>query len=154
MSKKFFEIDPEHKTFIFTRKNFEELFIENSPANKAFKAAMSLGCYEGYIPVEGKKRQNPNRNTAAQRFNDDGVLSWLKDNAPSYIPKWEAMKELRRPNNSKYPFMIRKNVFLFDNPEARAFCGMSAETCDNYTLTKSGTTLNDAVSKRIASKND
>ena len=56
MARKFFEVNVENKQFIFTKKNYEELFIEGSAVNKAFKAAMALGCYEGYIPVEGKKK--------------------------------------------------------------------------------------------------
>lgn len=149
MAKKFFEIDAENKKFVFTKKNFEELFVENSAVNKAFKAAMALGCYEGYVPVEGKKNQNPDRNTAAQQFNEAGVITWLKENKPDYIAKWNAMKAVRQADNSKYSFMVRKNVFLFDNEGARTYCGMKEETSADYALTARGQALEDAVSTWI-----
>lgn len=145
MAKKFFEIDAENKKFVFTKKNFEELFVENSAVNKAFKAAMALGCYEGYVPVEGKKKQNEDRNTAAQQFNEDGVITWLKENKPDYIADWYAMKEVRQADDSKYSFMVRKNVFLFENEGARAYCGMKEKTSANYELTVRGKMLKDAV---------
>lgn len=146
MAKKFFEIDAENKKFVFTKKNFEELFVENSPVNKAFKAAMALGCYEGYVPVEGKKNQNPDRNTAAQQFTEAGVITWLKENNPDYIAKWKAMKEVKQADNSKYSFMVRKNVFLFDNEGARLYCGMKEKTSAEYELTGNGKALESAVS--------
>lgn len=145
MAKKFFEIDAENKKFVFTKKNFEELFVENSAVNKAFKAAMALGCYEGYIPVVGKKKQNEDRNTAAQQFNEDGVITWLKENNPDYIADWYAMKAVRQADDSKYSFMVRKNVFLFENKGARTYCGMKAATSAEYALTARGTILKDAV---------
>lgn len=144
-NKKYFVVDAENKKFVFTKKNFEELFVENSPVNKAFKAAMSLGCYEGYVPIEGKKKQNPNRNTAAQQFNEAGVITWVKNNAPDYIVEWNAMEEMRQADNSKYPFMVRKNVFLYDNESARLYCGMKEETSEAYELTTRGKALKDAI---------
>lgn len=145
MAKKFFEIDAENKKFVFTKKNFEELFVENSAVNKAFKAAMALGCYEGYVPVEKNKNQNPDRNTAAQQFNEEGVKTWLKENNPGYIADWYAMKEVRQADDSKYSFMVRKNVFLFENEGARAYCGMKEKTSAEYALTARGKILKDAV---------
>lgn len=146
MARKFFEVNVENKQFIFTKKNYEELFIEGSAVNKAFKAAMALGCYEGYIPVEGKKKQNEDRNTAAQQFNEAGVISWLKENNPDYIANWYAMKEVRQADDSKYSFMVRKNVFLFENEGARLYCGMKEETSSHYRLTDTGKILKEAIS--------
>lgn len=146
MARKFFEVNAENKQFIFTKKNYEELFIEGSAVNKAFKAAMALGCYEGYIPVEGKKKQNEDRNTAAQQFNEAGVISWLKENRPDYIADWYAMKEVRQADDSKYSFMVRKNVFLYENKGARLYCGMKEETSSHYRLTDTGKILKEAIS--------
>lgn len=89
-----FEIDAKSKTFRFNTKNYQELFKENSEVNAAFKAAMALGCYDGYVPV-----------------------------------------------------VVRKNYFLYENPEARIFCGMAADR--KYELKPLGHFLKQAVDARI-----
>ena len=142
-----FEIDAKSKTFRFNTRNYQELFKENSEVNAAFKAAMALGCYEGYVPVVVKRVENPDRNTATQTFTEQGVEKWLQDNNPGWIPVWKVAKEVLAADAKKFPFMVRKTYFLYENPEARIFCGMAADR--NYELKPLGHFLKQAVDARI-----
>ena len=145
-----FEIDTKNKTFIFNSKNYQELFRKGSSVNEAFTAAMALGCYEGFTPVLVKREENPDRNTATQTFTEAGVEEWLTINAPEWLEKWEAAKEVRTAGNEKFPFMVRKNYFLSENPAARAFCGMNPER--EYKLRPLATFLKQAVEAKLAMK--
>ena len=145
-----FEIDTKNKTFIFSPKNYQDLFIEGTTVNEAFKAAMALGCYDGYTPILQKREENPDRNTMTQNFTEAGVEEWLTINAPEWMEKWEMAKEVRTAGNEKFPFMVRKNYFLSENPLARAFCGMNPDR--EYKLRPLGTFLKQAVEAKLAKK--
>lgn len=148
---KYFTIDNENKTFIFGPRFYQDLFVDGSPVNKAYKAAMALGCYNDYKPVMRPMNINPNRNTATQHFTVDGVETWLKDNNPDWLRKWRVSGEVKTADNKKYSFMVRKSYFLHENPKARVYCGMP----DNpeYTLKASATALKSAVEARIEREN-
>ena len=147
---KYFVIDDDSKTFIFGPRHFQELFVENSAVNKAYKAAVALGCYADYKPVTRGTDVNPARNVATQNFTEDGVVAWLTDNAPEWLKKWETAKAVRTADNKKFQFMVRKNYFLYENPAARAFCGMIENPKKPYQLRKSGQALKQAVEVRLA----
>lgn len=150
-NKKYFEIDNKTKTFVFGPRTFQDLFVEDSDVNKAFKAAMALGCYEGYTPVQKPYNVKEDRNTDTQSFTCEGVVAWLTDNNPDWLKKWKASETVRMANNQKFPFMVRKNYFLFENPEARIYCGMKPDTADKkYELRAKGKALKRAVEARIA----
>ena len=152
---KFFEIDAKNKTFIFSHKKFQDLFVEGSEVNEAFKAAMALGCYEGFTPVERprKSQQKPKkeRNTATQAFTEKGVSIWLEKHNKEWLQIWEAIGFLTKADGDKYPFMVRKNYFLFHNPKAREYVGMDPAV--EYELTALGKALSldvDAIKDRLA----
>ena len=147
---KYFTIDDESKTFLFGPRYFQDLFVEKSPVQKAFKPAMALGCYDDYKPAMRPMKINPKRNTSTQQFTKDGVVVWLHDNNPEWLAKWDASDEVRTPDNKKYSFMIRKNYFLFENPAARVYCGMDKDR--EYKLNASAVALRAAVEARLAAK--
>ena len=147
---KYFFIDDDSKTFVFGPRHYQELFIENSPVNKAYKAAMALGCYADYKPVRRETDVNPARNVATQNFTEDGVVAWLTDNNPEWLEKWKAAKEVKTADNKQFPFMVRKNYFLSENPAAREFCGMIEKPNKPYELRQSGKALKQAVEVRLA----
>lgn len=140
---KFFEIDAKNKTFIFSHKKFQDLFVEGTEVNEAFRAAMALGCYEGFTPVERprKSKQKPKkeRNTATQAFTEKGVIEWLQIHDKDWLDTWEALSYLKKADGDKYPFMVRKNYFLFYHEEARAYVGMDPKA--EYVLTALGKAL-------------
>ena len=142
-----FEIDDKSKTFRFNAKNYQELFKENSEVNTAFKAAIALGCYDGYTPVLVKRVENPDRNTATQNFTSEGVEKWLAVNNPEWFPVWEITREVLAADAKPFPFMVRKNYFLHENAAARLFCGMAADR--NYELKPLGHFLKQAVEAKI-----
>lgn len=123
-TKKYFEIDHNTKTFIFGARTYPELFVEDSEVNRAFKAAMALGCYEGYTPVQKPFATKKDRSTAAQSFTEIGAELWIKDNRPEYLARWDIMKDVRKADGGKYAFMVRKNLFLYENQAAREYCGI------------------------------
>lgn len=143
-----FEIDDKSKTFRFNTKNYQELFKENSEVNAAFRAAIALGCYDGYTPVLVKRVENPDRNTATQNFTEKGVEKWLQDNNPEWIEKWQLSGQVLAADAKPFPFMVRKNYFLYENEAARIFCGMNPEK--EYKLKPLGSFLKQAVEARLA----
>ena len=72
---------------------------------------------------------------------------WLQDNNPEWLPVWEVTKEVLAADANKFPFMVRKNYFLYENAEARVFCGMSPNR--KYELKPLGHFLKQAVEARI-----
>lgn len=142
---KLFTIDTEHKTFVFNHNNYQELFVDGSEVNRAFKAAMALGCYDGFVPVEHKRIENPDRNTKTQQWSEKGVEEWITAHNPDYLPRWEAMKKARTTDAHKFPFMVRKNLFLFENEPARRFCHTREDEEHPYKLKKNAETLLMAV---------
>lgn len=150
MSKvnKYFEIDDDSKTFVFGPRFYQDLFKENSEVNKAFKAAMALGCYDGYKPVQRPFAINPDRNVHTQNFTEKGVETWIEDNNPAWLVKWNAAKVVKTADNKKFAFMVRKSYFLYENPAARIFCGMKEDK--EYALRLSAKALKAAVEARIA----
>lgn len=147
--KKFFEVDRQHKTFVFSHKDYQELFVEGSEVNKAFKSAMALGCYDGYVPVEKERTTNPDRNTSTQAWSEAGVISWIKLNNPDYLPRWEAMGKVKDTHGKKYPFMVRKNLFLFENAAARIFCRIKETKEKPYELKPAAASLKTLVDKQL-----
>lgn len=147
---KYFVIDDDSKTFIFGPRFFQELFVENSAVNKAYRAAMALGCYDDYKPVMKPMRINPARNTATQHFTVDGVRAWLQDNNPDWLHKWDLSKAVRTADNHEFSFMVRKSYFLYENPAARTFCGMAPDR--DYKLKPSALALKTAVEARLAAE--
>lgn len=147
---KYFIIDDDSKTFVFGPRFFQDLFKENSPVNKAYKAAMALGCYDDYKPVMKPTQVNPARNTATQHFTVEGVKAWLQDNNPEWLHKWDLSKAVRTADNHEFSFMVRKSYFLYENPAARTFCGMAADR--DYKLKPSALALKAAVEARLASE--
>lgn len=148
--KRFFEIDRQNKTFIFPQKFYKELFVNGSEVNEAFKAAMALGCYEGYVPVEKPIADVDKRNTAIQQFTAAGVEEWIKVNNPDWLQKWQLCGQVVMMNNEKFSFMVRKNYFLFENPAARAYCGMKPKANKAYELKPNAVVLRSAVEAKIA----
>lgn len=154
MAKMYFEINAEKKQFVFSEKNYKKLFEEGSAVNKAFKAAMALGCYEGFTPVQAESEKK-----ATKGFNEAGVISWIELNNPEYMATWEAMKKVKTASNEEFGFMVRKNLFLFDNPAARVYAGMDDKKIKKtkeheagvYTLTPNAIILQGAV-KQLLSK--
>ena len=147
---KYFVIDDDSKTFVFGPRFFQDLFKENSAVNKAYKAAMALGCYDDYKPVMKPTQVNPARNTATQHFTVEGVKAWLQDNNPDWLHKWELSKAVRTADNHEFSFMVRKSYFLYENPTARTFCGMAADR--DYKLKPSAIALKAAVEARLAAE--
>ena len=147
--KKFFEVDRQHKTFVFTHKDYQELFIDGSEVNKAFKAAMALGCYDGYVPVEKERTLNPDRNTSTQSWSEAGVKWWIELNNPDYLATWEAMGKVRDTHGNKFPFMVKKNLFLYENAAARAFCRIKESKDKPYELKPAATALKTLVAKQL-----
>ena len=152
MSKRYFDVDRKNKTFIFPQKHYKELFVPGSEVNEAFKAAMALGCYEGFIPVEKPIALNEKRSTAIQKFTIAGVETWIRENAPEWMEKWEASGKVVMMSNEPFPFMVRKNYFLFENPAARAYCGMIENPAKPYALKPNAVALRQAVEARLAKK--
>lgn len=152
-TKKYFEIDHNSKTFIFGARTYPELFVEDSEVNRAFKAAMALGCYEGYTPVQKPMASKKDRSTAAQAFTEIGAELWIKDNNPEYMKRWETMKEVRKADGGKYAFMVRKNLFLYENEAARTYCGIKPRKDGKpYQLNAMGAALRMAVEARLKSE--
>lgn len=150
MGKRYFEIDRQNKTFIFPQKFYKELFVNGSEVNEAFKAAMALGCYEGYVPVEKPINNQAGRNTAIQGFTTKGVEEWISVNNPEWLKKWEMSGKVLMMNGAKFSFMVRKNYFLFENQAARAYIGMSEKSIKDYKLKPNGVVLRSAVEAKIA----
>ena len=148
-AKRYFDIDREQKTFVFTHKNFQELYNENSEVYKAFKATLALGCYDGYIPVEKERTIKVDRNTAAQGWTEKGIIHWIELNNSSYLPIWKAMKEVTNIQGNAFPFMVKKNLFLYDNPAARKLCGIKEDENNPYKLQPSAAALNSLVQKQL-----
>lgn len=147
MAKKYFDVDVEKKVLVLTEKNYAEMTIPGSEVYKAIKAALEF--YPGYVPVrkETKKANKKNqpakeKNTKAQAFTADGIIEWIIEHKPTYYPCWMAMAEMKQAGGSKWPFMVRKNVFLFENPDARSFCGINNP---DYELTENGRILKDEI---------
>ena len=125
-----FTIDKEKKEFVFTSKHYQALFNETSEEYKAFKAAMALGCYEGYVPVEKKpasKKKKSAIKSARKDFTEGMIVEWLKKHNPEWVEVWKAAKEVKAADGNKFSFMTLRNYFLYCNPEARAFCGIDEE---------------------------
>ena len=149
-TKKYFDIDHDTKTFIFGARTYPLLFVEDSPVNKAFKAAMALGCYDDYKPVQKPFAVKKDRVTATQAFTEAGAELWIKDNNPEYLKRWEAMKEARMADGGKYAFMVRKNLFLYENEEARTYCGVKPRKDGKpYQLNPLGKALKMATDARM-----
>lgn len=141
-----FKIDLKNKTFIFSHKHYQELFVEGSEANAAFHAAMNLGCYDGFVPVEDTK-EPVNKNRETQKWTEDGVITFIKANCPDYLPRWEAMKKARTAANKPFMFMIRKNLFLYENADARKFCRVKDTEEEPYKMTENAEILKTVVDR-------
>ena len=135
MSKKkvFFEVDRKNKTFVFSQRYWDDIYNPDSEVYKALHAAMALGCYDGYIPVI-KERKATERNTSIQSWNEEGIEAWIKKNNKDYLARWKEMKEQTDTQNKKFPFMVRKNLFLYENEAARRFCHLKEDKDNPYTL--------------------
>ena len=144
-----FEIDLKNKTFVFSHKNYQALFVEGSPVNVAFHAAMNLGCYSGFVPVEAPQ-ERIEKNTVTQQWTEKGVLSFIETTCPEYLPRWELMKKARNASNKPFMFMVRKNLFLYENAEARKFCRVIDTADKPYKLLPNGETLRSIVDKMEA----
>jgi len=144
-----FEIDLKNKTFVFSHKNYQALFVEGSPVNVAFHAAMNLGCYNGFVPVEAPQ-EKIEKNTVTQQWTEKGVISFIETTCPEYLPRWELMKQARNAANKPFMFMIRKNLFLFENAEARKFCRVKDTAEAPYKLLPNAETLRSIVDKMEA----
>lgn len=141
-----FQVDLKNKTFVFSHKNYQALFVEGSEVNTAFHAAMNLGCYSGFVPVE-EVQEKPEKNTVTQQWTEEGVLSFIKTTCPDYLPRWELMKQARNTANKPFVFMIRKNLFLYENMEARKFCRVKDTAEAPYKLGANAETLQSIVDR-------
>ena len=144
-----FEIDLKNKTFVFSHKNYQALFVEGSEVNSAFRAAMNLGCYNGFVPVE-EAQEKIEKNTVTQQWTEKGVLSFIATSCPEYLPRWELMKKARNAANKPFMFMVRKNLFLYENEEARKFCRVKDTKEEPYKLGENAETLQSIVDKMEA----
>lgn len=123
--KRFFEIDNENKWFVFPTKYYEELFSEeDNEVRKQLRAVMALGFYDGYVPVEKKRKKSENRNTSVHRVKEKGIVEWLEKHNPDWKKKWDISGTVRQADGTKFPFMVRKSYFLKENPDAREYCGV------------------------------
>ena len=141
-----FEVDLKNRTFVFSHKNYQELFKEGSAVNTAFRAAMNLGCYNGFVPVEATQ-EKAERNSVTQQWTEKGVVSFIKTTCPEYLPRWELMKKARNTQNKAFAFMIRKNLFLYENQAARAFCRVKDTEEQPYQLGANAATLRAVVDR-------
>ena len=146
------EIDTEGKRFVLSQRDYKELM--NNPGGeigKQIKGLLALGCYEGYVPAAATKAGAKDKPV---NFTEAGVEAWIQLNNPEWATKWSASKEVKTPDNSKFGFMVRKNYFLFENPEAREYCGMKpdSERREPYELQPSAAQLKKAVEKYLANK--
>lgn len=144
-----FVVDLKNKTFVFSHKNYQALFVEGSEVNTAFRAAMNLGCYSGFVPVE-EAQEKVEKNTVTQQWTEQGVLSFISTTCPEYLPRWELMKQARNAANKPFMFMIRKNLFLFENQEARKFCRVKDTAEAPYKLVANAETLRSIIDRMEA----
>lgn len=67
-----------------------------------------------------------------------------------YMKRWEAMKQVRRADGGKYAFMVRKNLFLYENEAARTYCGIKPRKDGKpYQLNPLGAALKMATDARM-----
>ena len=117
----FFTIDLNEKVFVMTKKVFAELANPNSEVSKAVKNYKSNGY--NFKPV-CRQRQEQNRSTSAQRLTIEAIEKWIEANFPNYMPIWKKSGEVLDEKGKKFPAMVRRAVFLYENVEARKDYGI------------------------------